>query len=243
MRRQMTRVEWNPDPKNNVLLGMLEVADYQSLMEKSKVVSLKLGKRIYSHDEPVDNIYFPISCMISLLVTSAGKFPQLELATVGREGAIGAIEAIHSQGAMGISLVQIPGAAVRTPTAAFLSELRGRLRMEKSLNYHLHFLARQILQVAACNYSHNMKERCARWILTSHDRAGQDTFPLTQEFLSHMLGVRRATVNEAVGLLRKAGLITFVRGRLTLLNRKGLESAACACYQAVRKTYIVHGDA
>ena len=96
---------------------------------------------------------------------------------------------------------------------------------------------RQILHGAACNRLHSMEERCARWLLMTHDRAGQDTFPLTQEFLSHMLGVRRATVNVATGMLKKAGFIRYVRGKITIIDRPGLESASCECYQAIIRVY------
>ena len=96
---------------------------------------------------------------------------------------------------------------------------------------------RQILQGAACNRLHSMEERCARWLLMTHDRAGGDTFPLTQEFLSHMLGVRRATVNVATGMLKKAGFIRYVRGKITVIDRHGLESASCECYQTIIRVY------
>jgi CRP-like cAMP-binding protein len=109
--------------------------------------------------------------------------------------------------------------------------------VQKVLNQHLYALMRQILYGAACNRIHSMEERCARWLLMTHDRAGQDTFPLTQEFLSHMLGVRRATVNVATGMLKKAGFIQYVRGMLTVIDRSGLESAACECYRDIRRVY------
>jgi CRP-like cAMP-binding protein len=105
------------------------------------------------------------------------------------------------------------------------------------VNQHLYALMRQILYGAACNRLHSMEERCARWLLMTHDRAAADTFPLTQEFLSHMLGVRRATVNVATGMLKKAGFIRYVRGRITVVDRPGLESASCNCYRAIVKAY------
>lgn len=102
--------------------------------------------------------------------------------------------------------------------------------MQKAINRHLYALMRQILHGAACNRVHGMEERCARWLLMTHDRAGEDTIPLTQEFLSHMLGVRRATVNVATGMLKKTGFIRYVRGQLTVVDRAGLESFAYNCY-------------
>jgi CRP-like cAMP-binding protein len=226
-----------PDPKDNLLLAELDTEDFEALIAKSRVVSLKLDRRLYYQDDPVDAVYFPLTCMVSLLVSTTGKQPRLELATVGREGVVGASEVTHAQGALGVCLIQIPGAALRTPASAFLEVVRSRPRLDKLVNVHLYALTRQILQGAACNHLHTIEQRCARWLLASHDRATRDTFPLTQEFLSHMLGVRRATVNPATGSLRDAGLITFVRGKLTVLDRKGLEAASCRCYATVRKAY------
>jgi CRP-like cAMP-binding protein len=109
--------------------------------------------------------------------------------------------------------------------------------VQRLIYEHLYALLRQILYSAACNRIHTMEERCARWLLMTHDRAGDDTFPLTQEFLSHMLGVRRGTVNVATGMLKKAGFIRYVRGKITVIDRSGLESASCTCYQAILKVY------
>ncbi len=174
--------------------------------------------------------------MISLLVTTDGQ-PQMEMATIGREGVVGASELIQTQGAMGLNLVQIPGVAVRLDADVFRKVVSCRPLIERLVHQHLYALMRQILHGAACNRLHSMEERCARWMLMTHDRAGGNTFPLTQEFLSHMLGVRRATVNVATGMLKKAGFIRYVRGKITVIDRPGLESASCECYQAIIRVY------
>jgi CRP-like cAMP-binding protein len=162
----------------------------------------------------------------------------MEMATIGKEGVVGASEVLQMQPAMGLNLIQIPGAAVRIKADAFRKIIvNSRPLMQKAINQHLYALMRQILYGAACNRIHSMEERCARWLLMTHDRAAEDTFPLTQEFLSHMLGVRRATVNVATGMLKKAGFIRFVRGKITVIDRAGLESAACDCYQAIIAVY------
>ena len=106
------------------------------------------------------------------------------------------------------------------------------------MGLHHYALTRQILQGGVCNHLHSMEQRCARWLLITQDSAEKDTFPITQEFLSHMLGVRRATVNEAVGNLRKAGYISYVRGKLTVLDRAGLEAVSCTCYETVKRVYL-----
>jgi hypothetical protein len=161
----------------------------------------------------------------------------MEMATIGREGVAGASEVLQMQLAMGLNLIQIPGSAVRIKADAFRRIIAGRPLMQQVINQNLYALMRQILYGAACNRIHSMEERCARWLLMTHDRAGSDTFPLTQEFLSHMLGVRRATVNIATGALRKAGFIRYVRGKITVIDRAGLESAACDCYKAIIAVY------
>lgn len=225
-----------PDPRTNHFLARLENEDYDEVMRAAKVVILKLGRRMIRQDEKINSVYFPISCMFSLLVTDGGKL-QIEMATIGKEGAIGALEVLQAQGAIGLSLVQLPGSAVRIEATAFRKIMENRLAMQQLVHQHGYALLRQVLYAAACNRVHSMEERCARWLLMTHDRAGQDTFPLTQQFLSHMLGVRRATVNVATGMLKKAGFIRYVRGKLTILDPPGLESASCDCYPAIVKVY------
>jgi CRP-like cAMP-binding protein len=224
------------DPRTNRLLAKLQGEDYDALMVGAKVVPLKFRKRLMRQDEPIEAVYFPVTSMISLLVTTDHQ-PQMEMATIGREGVIGASELIQAQGAMGLNLVQIPGAAVRIEADLFRKVIRSRPSVERLISQHLYALMRQILYGAACNRLHSMEERCARWLLMTHDRAGEDTFPLTQEFMAHMLGVRRATVNVATGMLKKAGFIRYVRGKITVIDRPGLESASCECYQAIIRVY------
>lgn len=205
-------------------------------MEQAKVVSLKFRKRLLTQDGPVDFVYFPIQSMISLLVTTEDE-PPTEMATVGCEGVVGAQEAACGQGALGEHLVQVSGMALRVPAKFFSAELAQTPELAQLLQRYQYALMRQILQGAACNRMHSMEERCARWLLLTRDKAGSDTFPLTQEFLSHMLGVRRASVNVATGMLKKAGFIKYVRGRITILDRPGLESAACECYSLIKQAY------
>jgi CRP-like cAMP-binding protein len=230
----MTTQPASCDPRTNLLLKMMDSADYQSLIKHGTVVALRLGKRLYHQGDPIDAVYFPITAMISLLVSTAGKRPSLEMATVGSDGVIGASDAIYGQGALGVALVQIPGSALRIPIASFLSQIDLRPRMVNIFARHLYSLVRKILYSVACSHNHSMEMRCARWILTSHDSAGVDTFPLTQDFVSQMLGVRRATANLAIGALKDVGLIKYVRGKVTVLNRVDLESAACECYGAIK---------
>jgi CRP-like cAMP-binding protein len=234
MSKQTERPE-NSAP-TNLFLSRLKQEDYEALIQTSTIVRLKFGRRVLQQDARVDAVYFPLTSMFSLLVTSDGV-PQMEMATIGREGVVGAAEVLQTKGAFGLNLVQIPGTAVRITAEAFRKIAAGRPRVHQLVLDHMYVLMRQILYGASCNRIHNMEERCARWLLMTHDRAGQDTFPLTQEFLSHMLGVRRASVNVATGRLKKAGFIRYVRGQITVIDRLGLESASCDCYRAIVKVY------
>ena len=224
------------DPRTNQFLAHLQPEDFDAVMSEAKIVPLKFGKRLLRQDERVDAVYFPLTCMFSLLVTTNDQ-PQMELATIGKEGLVGAAEALQTQGSMGLNLIQIAGTAVRIEADVFRKAIRGRPLIQQLVYQHLYALLRQILYGAACNRLHSMEERCARWLLMTHDRAGLDSFPLTQEFLSHMLGVRRATVNVAIGMLKKSGFIRYVRGKITVIDRAGLESASCDCYDAIVKVY------
>src|SRR5579862_503687 len=223
-------------PKTNFFLARLEQADYDALILKSKIVRFKFGQRVIRQDQRVEAVFFPLTCMFSLLVTSRER-PGVEMATIGKEGVVGASEALQTKGAIGLNLVQIPGTAVRIAAESFRSVAAERPRLQQLVHEHFYALIRQVLYGASCNRIHSMEERCARWLLMTHDRAHEDTFPLTQEFLSHMLGVRRATVNVATGMLKKAGFIRYVRGKISVIDRPGLESASCDCYQAIVKVY------
>ena len=226
----------NAGSTTNGLLARLERADYDALMLHARIVSLKFRRHLVCQDGSVDAVYFPLSCMVSLLVTTDGR-PQVEMATVGKEGVVGASELIQAQGSMGLNLVQLPGTAVRVEASIFRELLDSRPLVKQLIHQHFYALMRQILYGAACNRIHSIEERCARWLLMTHDRASQDTFTLTQDFLAHMLGVRRATVNLATGMLKKAGFIGYVRGKLTVIDRAGLQSTSCACYQAIITAY------
>jgi CRP-like cAMP-binding protein len=201
------------DPRKNRILAALEPEDYEALIADAEVVSLKLERRIYKQDERIDAIYFPVTCMVSLLVGSEEE-AVVEAATIGREGLVGVAGLILDQAAMGLHIVQLPGTAIRMDASIFLQHIGSRPRLRSLVDRHLYALTRQILYGTACNCLHSTEERCARWLLMTHDRAGADTFPLTQEFLANMLAVRRATVNVATGMLKKAGFIRYTRGEI-----------------------------
>jgi hypothetical protein len=161
----------------------------------------------------------------------------VETATVGCEGMLG-LPLFHGTDRTSLqAFCQIPGEAFRMDAERFKSELAQNGTLTTMLHRYSQALLTMIAQSSACNRVHTMEQRLARWLLHSHDRVGRDTFPLTHQFLSQMLGVRRATVTEAAGRLQKASLIEYTMGKITLLDRPGLEGAACECYAIIRREF------
>jgi len=231
-----TQPQENADPRTNRLLAAMEPADYEALMAEGTILPLRLDKRLFRQDEPVDAVYFPLTCVVSVLAGPAAS-DLTETATIGREGVAGTVSLVLNQSAIGLHIIQLPGLAARVEADVFRKHLRGRPNLKNLIDRHLYALMRQILYGAACNRRHSTEERCARWLLMAHDRAGATTFPLTQELLANMLAVRRATVNIATRILKKAGFIRYTRGQMTVVDRAGLESASCDCYKAIRRAY------
>ena len=169
---------------------------------------------------------------IASVLAGANERKMVGMATVGCEGVVGASELIQDQVAMGLHIAQLPGAAVRVDAAAFRKHLMNLPQLRGLVERHQYALMKAVLHGVACGRLHGTEARVARWLLMIHDRARADTFPLTQQVLANMLAVRRATANVAAGTLKRAGLIQYVRGRVTVVDRVGLESAACECYTA-----------
>ena len=185
---------------------------------------------------PTRYVYFPVDGFISLVTSIEGK-PVLEVGMVGREGFLGA------QVAMGVlaqplhALVQGPGSAWRIAVRPFQLELTRNKALQRILGRYVCVLMTQLASAAACTRFHEINPRLGRWLLMMQDRAHADTFAVTHEFLAYMLGVRRVGVTAAAGALQKEGLIEYHRGKIIVLDRKGLEAAACSCYADDRRAY------
>ena len=226
----------------NHLLALLPEADRQALVAQADIVSLQAYDELYAVDSPIEHVYFPLTLMASILI-EAGTSTEVELATVGNEGMLGSMIVLNVLRAWGRTLVQVRGSAVKLPVAALLTHLEQQPLLRTILAQYQDAFTRQLFQVGACNLLHTMEERCARWLLMTQDRVGQATFTLTQQFLAQMLGVRRATVGLTLGLLKRAGLITYVRGRFQIRDRAGLEAVACPCYARITAAYQrMHAD-
>ncbi len=219
-------------PVANSVLRALPPKGYQHFMANCKQVNLVYGDILCEPGDKIRYVYFPNNGLISLLTPVAGH-DRVEVGLVGCEGMAG-ISLL-----MGVSLspvrmlVQGTGTAMRMKAAQFSSEIKYSQVLHRGLNRYLYVLLAQVSQTAACNSHHPIAQRLARWLLMTHDRAKTEKFFLTQEFLAHMLGVRRVGVSEAASVLQKKKLIQYSRGCITMLNRKGLERASCHCYNAV----------
>jgi CRP-like cAMP-binding protein len=172
--------------------------------------------------------------MISLLLSRDDRGGRVEVGVVGREGMAGLSAVLGVATEFTQSLVQVPGEALRLPVEKFRAVADRDSKLLKVLLRYMHVFLSQLSQRAACNALHTIEKRLCFWLLTVHDQAGADRFPLTHEFLAAMLGVRRASVTEAARRLRQARLIHYGGGQLMVLNRHGLEKAACGCYRIVK---------
>ena len=220
----------------NQLLACLPETDRQVLMAQAEIVTLGEYDEIYPVNGRIEYVYFPLTLMASILV-EAGNRSAVDLATIGNEGMVGSMIVLNVVRAWGRTLVQVQGLAVKLPTVTLLTHLERQPFFHTILAHYQDAFIRHIFQVGACNLLHTMEERCARWLLMTHDRVGRATFGLTQQFLAQMLGVRRATVNLTLGLLKQAGLITYTRGHFQILDRSGLEGVSCPCYGLIAAEY------
>jgi len=192
-------------------------------------------KQILYQGGRLEAVYFPLSAVVSIL-TTMDDGSGVEIATIGNEGMVGVPVLLGATAipARDVAQVQVPGELMGMETEAFRRAVTADGAFRRVLERYTQALFSQISQQVACNGLHSVEERCSRWLLLTHDRVGADEFPLTQEFLSQMLGVRRASVTVAAGALQRAGFIRFRRGRLTVLDREGLEGSSCECYRVIR---------
>jgi CRP-like cAMP-binding protein len=223
-------------PRINRLMAALPEPDLTLLRAHLETVPLRQGQNLYTKDAPINHVYFVLHGVISLVAPLKDE-PDVEIATVGPEGVVGLPVFLGAERPIGNATVQIPGEAERIKAEEFRSVVDQSPALNRILLRYTLALMNFIAQNAACNRVHSIEERCARWLLSTQDRVHEKTFPLTQEFLALMLGVRRPSVSKTAGILAKAGLISYVRGRITILNRAGLEAASCECYRVIRHEF------
>jgi CRP-like cAMP-binding protein len=219
--------------ERNRLLRALPAAAYARILAHLEPVEITTGQVLWRPDGPIHAVYFPRTVVCSLLTPLSDEAP-VEAATVGFEGMVGVPVVLGAPTTHAAALGQIGGAAARVDAARLREWLAHEDGATSLLLRYAQVLQDQTAQSVACNRRHAMEERCARWLLATRDRVGGDLFALTHEFLAAMLGVRRASVTVAAGMLQQAGLITYRRGRVTILDGERLEEAACECYGVVR---------
>jgi CRP-like cAMP-binding protein len=220
----------------NRLLLALPNQDYQRLLPDFELVSLPLGKVIYQVDQQLTFLYFPTTCMISLLNTLEDGMTA-EVGLSGNEGVVGIALFLGGATTPNQAVVQIGGEAIRIKAQIVQEEFKRGGAFQHLLLLYTQALITQISQTAICNRLHPVEQRFCRWLLLSHDQIKTDQLKMTQELIATMLGGRRESVTVAAGKLQDAGLIRYVRGTITILDRKGLEATVCECYQAVKDEY------
>jgi CRP-like cAMP-binding protein len=219
-------------PAGNHLLQALPPMEREALLPHLRLADLTVKTVLFDPGQLISQIHFPMDGVISL-VTPLADGNIVEVATIGNEGIVGV--PLVSGGSLAVRAIsQVGGRTLRMDAAMFLEEVERLPGFRALVHKYIQALFGQISQAAACNRLHSNEERLSRWLLMSHDRVGTDTFPITHEFLGQMLGSRRATVTLSAGLLQAAGLIRYHRGRVTIVDREGLEAVSCECYSIIK---------
>lgn len=224
-----------PDAENE-LIALLPRRDRARLVALSDPVELHLGEVLCEPGDPTRYVYFPVNGFISLVTAIEGE-QGIEVGMVGREGMLGVQIALGVGTTPFHALVQGAGSARRVETAPFRRELALGTALGRALNRYAYVLMTQLAISSGCTRFHSVGPRLARWLLMTQDRSHGDSFHLTHEFLAFMMGVRRVGITGAAGDLQRRGLIRYRRGEITVLDRPGLEAAACGCYAADRLAY------
>jgi CRP-like cAMP-binding protein len=225
-----------PNAATNRLLAALPKTDYRRMMSQMERVLLENKTLAYDVDKPIKFVYFPLTGVFSL-VTIMEDGVGVEVATIGNEGMVGLPLFLGVDRTSGKAFTQVPGDFLRMTADAFRKEIRRPGPLTEMLQLYTQALMVQISQGMACNGVHSIRQRCARWLLMTQDRVAAETFPLPQEFLALMLGVRRAGVNKVATELKQAGLIQYSRGVIHILKRKELENISCECYHVVNREF------
>jgi CRP-like cAMP-binding protein len=220
----------------NALLNALPPSESERLSSLLETVSLAARDVLYEPDEQIDHVYFPDGGVLSLLALDESA-SAVEVGTIGSEGTT-ALPIFHGQDSAPQQLIaQIAGSARRMTSNAFAGAVRDMPALQLLLHQYAHCFFNDVAQTVVCNHLHSVEQRCARWLLMTHDRVAGNTFELTHEFLSLMLATRRASVTVAAARLKRRKLISYTRGKVRVIDRDGLENAACSCYRITRAAY------
>ena len=226
-----------PEPASpNRLLALLPDEERQPLVTRAETVSLSPHEELYPTAGPIESVYFPFNVAASILIDD-GQGEAVEIATIGNEGMLGSTVVLGVPYVWGRPLVPVAGTALKLRVEILRAYLEQQPVLRTLLTRYLYALTRHIAQAGACHHLHSMEARCARWLLMLQDRVGRETFVLTQQFLSDILGVRLATVNLVLRHFKRVGLLAYVRGRIEIVDRAGLEAVSCPCYTIMTAEY------
>jgi CRP-like cAMP-binding protein len=220
----------------NVLITLLPMEERRRMLPYLEELDVELRQEVFSADGPIEHVYFPLSCVISVHTRMQAGIA-VEIVAIGREGMVGLPIFLGGDQTPATAFCQIAGRALRIDAAAFRAAVTVNPGLNTLLLRYTQALLTQVSQSAACNRVHPIQERCARWLLATHDNVDGESFELKQEFLAEMLGVRRPRVSVAAGILQRVGLIRYRRGRVQVIDRAGLEGAACECYGIISREY------
>lgn len=220
----------------NRLVARLDPRDEAALHPALQEVPLEYDKVLCEAWHPIEFVYFPTSGVASM-VKNMSDGNSSEVGTIGKEGVVGTPLLFGLDAGPATVHMQIPGEGLRLPARIFRDALARSPSLQRLMQNYAFAMFNQVTQLAACNHFHDVEQRCARWMVMVQDRMPGDDFPLTHEVLSLMLGVRRSSVTVAAGRLSDAGLIEYRRGKVTILDRAGLEKRSCECYRSIRREY------
>ena len=221
-------------PRQNGLLAALSTVELKRIRRQLELVDLPLGKILYEPGRVLEHVYFPVDCIISLLyVLENGS--SAEIAVVGNEGVVGISLFMGGETTPSRAIVQSAGVAYRLPSAKMMAEFTRGGTIQHLLLRYTQALITQMTQTAVCNRHHSVDQQLCRWLLLSIDRLASPELRMTQELIANMLGVRREGVTEAAGKLQHAGVISYRRGHIKVLDRTKLERLSCECYEVVRR--------
>jgi CRP-like cAMP-binding protein len=216
----------------NEILLKIPRSEFNSVFEKLELHAFPSRAILVEPGKPIENCYFLNEGVASIIhVMSDGR--SVEVGLTGREGFVGLPVLVDYKTSPVRAVIQVEASGYKIGLKQFKTVLASCPVLQKLLSQYSQDLAVQSIQIAACNRLHSVDQQLARWLLMTQDRVGETTFPLTQEFISHMLGTRRASVSVAAGILQKSGLIKYTRGQVTVQDRVGLENASCECYRAI----------
>ena len=222
--------------RQNSILSALSDASAAAVLEHGVLVQLALRQQIYEAEEPINEVYFPLNSVLSI-VAQMKDGSQIEVGTIGREGMSAFPLLMGAASTANICYCQVRGSAIKIPADVFRELTASDPAFRQLLDRYLQAYVNMLGQLAACNRLHSVDERCSRWLLMTFDRVDAEEIPLTQEFLAMMLGTSRSGVAIAAATSQKAGLIKYAHGKITILDRPALECATCECYEVAREQF------